>query len=48
MKIRTSKDLVPSLKGSAFRKLTLDGRSRHLSEIPTMTKLRRERKNKSA
>ena len=42
MKIKTSKELVPSLKGAAFRKVTCDLRSRYLAEIATLRRLQRE------
>lgn len=36
MKIKTSKDRVSSLRGSAFRKATYDGRTWRLREIRTL------------
>ena len=42
MKIKTSKDLAPSVRGSSFRKVTCDLRSRYVTEIPTVRKLQRQ------
>jgi hypothetical protein len=42
MKIKTSKDLAPSVRGSSFRKVTCDLRSRYLTEIATLRRLQRE------
>lgn len=39
MKIKTSRDLVPSLIGSAFRRVTCDSRSWFIRAIRTMRNL---------
>lgn len=44
MRIKTSKDLVPGLRGSAFRRVTCDARTWYLEEIMTLQTLRHHRK----
>jgi hypothetical protein len=34
---RTSRDLVPLLRGAPFRRVTMDGRTRLARAIPTLT-----------
>lgn len=41
MNAKTSKDLITSLHGSAFRRLTCDGRSWYVREIRTFRALQR-------
>jgi hypothetical protein len=48
MRIRTSKDLAPALYGSAFRRVTCDGRTWFVRKIRTLRDLfRGERRNRS-
>jgi hypothetical protein len=43
MAIRSCRDIATSLKGSAFRRIAYDGRTRMLREIPTLGRLERRR-----
>jgi hypothetical protein len=43
MAIRSCRDIGTSLKGSAFLRITYDGRTRVLREIPTLGRLERRR-----
>ena len=44
MKIKTSKDMAPSLMGAGFRRMVCDGRSLLVREIMTTRRLRRRSK----
>lgn len=44
MNIKTSKNLVSALKGSAFRKISYDARSWFLRKIKTVGDLQRQAK----
>jgi hypothetical protein len=44
MRIRTSKDLAPALYGSAFRRVTCDGRTWFVRKIRTLGDLFRGRR----
>ncbi len=44
MHVKTSKDLVPSLRGSAFRRVVCDGRCWYLRAIRTVAQMRLQRK----
>jgi hypothetical protein len=41
--VKTSRDIVSSLAGSSFRRVTLDGQTWYLREIRTTTRLARGR-----
>jgi hypothetical protein len=48
MRIKTARDLATSLQGSAFRRMTRDGRTRYVRAIGTMTQLSRRRDPRTA